>query len=396
MLRRASVLLLGSGVWAAANGASALIATSVLDPDDRGHMVVVLAVASLVSTACGFGSGIAFRMYVPRASDPGIFAFTYWCVSGALGVLSALAGSVVAWSFGLSSPALLFASAVTTFALLFSLQLSEFRFGIGEFQASGLWAAGAALSGLVGIFCAILVDGDSAVLLLLQNGMIIAACLVNFGQLCKRGRIPTSRFSVDLARLLMFRGFSPLVWTLGILVLSRADRLVLARFEGPEIVAVYALGVTLSEIVRMFPTALSQFVTREMALGATGKVVSKYIIAATVSAVLMGIVSLPLSYLLVKVALDPIYLESLGLLAVLLVGEVAMAFYLCAARGLQGLGDAASTARIGTIVAVSAVPVYALGAYYFGGLGVAVVLASCYSVLGASSMILLAARLRRA
>ncbi|MDV8001440.1 hypothetical protein [Rhodococcus sp. IEGM 1408] len=198
-----------------------------------------------------------------------------------------------------------------------------------------------------------------------------------------------------MAKLLILRGFSPLVWTLGILVLSRVDRLVLAKFEGPEVVAVYALGVTLSEIVRMFPTAFSQFVTREMALGASGKVILNYILLSCASAIVVGVISVPSSYFLVGRALDPVYLEAIPLLAVLLVGEVAMALYLSAARGLQGLGDASSTARIGAIAAVLALPFYALGANFFGGIGVAAVLASCYVILGVASAVLLRARLRR-
>lgn len=395
MIRRAAILVLGSGVWAAANGAAALIATAFLAPEDRGHMVIVLAVASLVSAASGLGTGIAFRMYYPKAADAGGMTFTYWFVSGLLCLLSASIGSLAAWLLGIDSFGLLLASAVSSIALLFSLQLSEFRFGLGEFQSSALWAAGAGLAGLVGILWAVSADGDSADLLLLQNVLIICVCVVNFLQLCKSGKIAAGGYTYELAKLLLLRGFSPLIWTLGILVLSRVDRLVLAKFEGAEVVAIYALSVTLSEIVRMFPTAFSQFVTREMALGASSRIITKYIVFACASAIVVGIVSVPSAYFLVATALDPVYLEAIPLLVVLLAGEVAMALYLSAARGLQGLGDASSTARLGSIVALLALPCYAVGAGLFGSIGVAVVLSSCYFILGSFSALLLRARLRQ-
>lgn len=395
MIKTVFALVVGSGSQAVSNSAAALLATAVLPPEERGGMVLALAVASLVSIIGGLGTGMSLRVLLPTSSAPERLLSAYLCTSVAMVAAAGGTAAVISLSLHGNSAELGIACGVYSAVLLANLQLTELRFAIGQFKSGAYWATAGAVMGFVGVLVGVGVGVNDSSLLLYQGLGVAAVSLAHAGVLAWDKLLSLNRTGLSEVLLLLRNGWSPLIWSLGIVVLSKSERLVLGQYETSDAVAVYALGVTLAELVRLVPLAISQLVTRIAASGESLDKVWRYVVAATACSAAVGLVALPTSLFFIRGFLDPIYQGAIPVMAILLVGEVCMAIYLTTARALQGIGYANVTARIGLIVAVLAVPAYFAAGGAYGVIGIAMTLSSAYGALGLCAGLVLYRHWRR-
>jgi len=395
MLRTVAALVVGSGSQAASNAFAAFLATVFLPPDERGAMVIALAIASLASIVCGLGTGFSFRLLLPRHNNPNRLLRSYSALTLAVCSIAAIVSIAALSFFNVNSLALTAGCGLYSAVLLFNLQLTEARFAFGELKLGAYWATANAVGGLAGTVAGLATNQHGSELLLWQA----SGCgLITLGNLVSMVRRRTVLFGTARhaeIRSLVRTGFSPLIWGLGIVVISKADRLVLGQHEPEGVVAAYALAVTVSEMIRLFPTAFSQLITRYLAAGKSMSQLSTMVAGSVVSAVILGIVAIPVTDWAVRSLLDPVYSLTVDLLKILVVGELFMALYVPCARALQGLGLSALTARLGVAAMVIVLPLYFWLSPAHGAHGVAVTLAGGYACLGSASAALLLIQSRK-
>jgi O-antigen/teichoic acid export membrane protein len=93
-VRTIGALLVGSSAQLAGSVGSALLATLVLPVEQRGLMVVVATIASVVGLLGGAGVGNAYRRRHPSEPDPTRLAAEFTWLAVLLVVVSGVAGAV--------------------------------------------------------------------------------------------------------------------------------------------------------------------------------------------------------------------------------------------------------------------------------------------------------------
>jgi O-antigen/teichoic acid export membrane protein len=159
--------------------------------------------------------------------------------------------------------------------------------------------------------------------------------------------------------------------SLGIVVMSRTDRLFLAAFATPATVAVYALGVTLAELLRLVPTAVGQLLTQKVAEGTAWATVFRIQLLTGLATMLLGGVGSVLAWFLIPVIFGAEYAGARVIVLIMVLGEIAYAFLVLATRGLIGGGWSRPASIIGCVAVAVALPLYAFAASAGGVLGTA-------------------------
>lgn len=403
--RRGTVaaLLVGSGSQALANAVAALLATRLLAVETRGIMVVCVTLAAIVGLVMSLGTGTALRSLRPQstvAGMDGLLSAYAWCSLVSLPCASATAAvayvlmSVVSPSLQAGwTPAL--AAAAAALPIVMNTQITEAWFAAGHYRRGSWLASAAALLGLGLMLCAAIVQPTFLSLIVAQAlggtlvGVASAAWATWVG--CLRWRRP----QVEAVLPLLRRGAGSLGMPIGLAVITRSDRLILAAVVSPSAAAVYALASTLSEGLRLIPAAIAQIVTHDVANGLGAPAVAR---GQKQSLISLSLISGPLvgaAFLLIEPVFGSEYAAASVLLAILVLAELGFAVFWIALRGLVGGGWSAALSILGTATACVAVPIYWLAATNWSGLGCAVATVIIYVLAGAAGNWILRRHLSR-
>lgn len=379
-------LATGSAAQAAASAGVAVLSTLWLSPDERGVMVVAATVPALVSVLATLGVGSAYR--ARRPTTDAVARETLGRAYSALVLGTATLGAVVSVVLGLAAAPLTF-PALASGPILAALALAgatlcalstitDAWFAGGRFGAGARWAAASAVAGLG---ATLLLHPTSAATFLLTQFLAMSAVLVvSLVPLRRAGLAQRPGIEARDMRSLVREGAPSLGFVAGTTVALRADRLILAAFVSPAVVAAYALASTVSEVVRIVPTAVGQVALHRGAQDPTVPVDDlrrKAAMLVGVAAVLV----LPAAALAIPLAFGSAYGSSSTLLAVMLVGEIFFSSYLVTGMNLIGRGTARRAAAVALVGAPLCLLFYAAGASVGGALGCATAGVGLYASL---------------
>lgn len=379
-LSKVATLVAGSGAQLLSNAAAALLATLWLTPQDRGVMVVCMTVASIVGLTASFGIGNVYRSRLPRASGLGHgedLRRTYSVTAATCVVAAAalsFAGMLVLTQTGAGQGVTASYLAVTILSAVVQtaqILVVEARFATGHFIAGSRWAAVAALGGFAALALAGVLGATGSVLLGAQAGVSGVVLLSATLAAARAGSLQFRRTSPRAVADFIRHGTASMGLSLGIVVMSRTDRLFLAAFATPATVAVYALGVTLAELLRLVPTAVGQLLTQKVAEGTVWATVFRTQVLTGLATMLLGGVGSVLAWFLIPVVFGVEYAGARVVVVIMVLGEIAYAFLVLATRGLIGGGWSRPASIIGCVAVAVALPLYALAASAGGVLGTA-------------------------
>ncbi|MCZ4541779.1 hypothetical protein O4162_16740 [Dietzia maris] len=383
-------LLGGNLGQAALNAVAALLIARWLVPDDRGIYVTIVAVASLVGMVAGLGSGIGFRVYFGRGENSAGMRGSYAILSLALSVASALmAGLLVAlWYVTLGGGEIVIGyvvgGALAGSSICFQMQCSEAWFASGEFGAGVKWPVFGSVLAVVGILLMSTVSSAGWAMLIVQMIGNLIASAFSFVVLLNRGFLGLLGFSKMEGLKLVRYGMKTLPWSIGLLLISRLDRIVLGIFVSPATVSSYALAVTFAEFLRMVPTAVAQFSLNDSVQGIDSAVLRRQAKLSVLAVVVAGFFGLGAMYILVDLLLHPDYRAAVGLAAILLVGEIGMVFFFVGSKALQASGAAGFPSRVSLTGGCLSIPVFLIAGFLGGATGVAWGMSVLYLAIGMS------------
>ncbi|MFI6759949.1 lipopolysaccharide biosynthesis protein [Micromonospora sp. NPDC050417] len=402
--RRSPVAFLtGSSLAQSASYAvSAVLASTLLGPHQRGLMVLGVTTGSIAGLLTGLGTGSALRSRLPAVSGTPtgarlLASYTWWSIvsvaaGGGLAVLlSVLSAPLI--DTGLSEPPFLLAVLVVTTGYVALTQFPDVWYAAGRFRAGSGWAALVAAGGLVGVLIGATLDRSAWALLLAQGTGMVAIAALQAARLHVVGLVPLAAPGRrELAELLR-HGCRALGLTMGLALALRADRYVLGAVAGAATVGIYSVAATLSEGPRVVPAALGQIVNREVALGAgVARVVRTRrtaLLAAAAASLLVGVGG----WFLIIPIFGTEFADARPLLLVLLLAEIAFAPFAVASRGLLGGGWMTTAGLLGAAGSVVALILFAITIPLWGGYGAAIACVLTYAGLSVASWRLLRPRL---
>ncbi|MEV4756630.1 hypothetical protein AB0J86_16155 [Micromonospora sp. NPDC049559] len=377
---------------------SAVLASSLLGPHDRGLMVIGITSATLAGLVAGMGTGSSLRSRLPRVTAPAarerlLATYTWWSVLAALGagaVAAALClGCAPFIDAGLSAPRFLVAAVVVAVGYAALTQMPDAWYAAGGFRAGGSWAAVMAGGGLLGVVLGALVDRSADVLLLGQGlGMVLAAA----GQSIHLGRVGLVSLRAPVLPELTYllrSGTKALGLTVGLTLALRADRYLLGAAAGAAAVGIYSLAATLSETIRMVPAALGQLVSREVALGRGHVRLRRDVPLAVAAAAGIGLLVAAGGWLFITPVFGAGFSPARPLLLILLLAEILFAPYAVASRGILGGGWMGTAGSIGLLGGIGAIALYGVAVPLWGMYGTAAASALCYAGLSLATCLLL-------
>ncbi|MFK3980860.1 lipopolysaccharide biosynthesis protein [Micromonospora sp. NPDC050397] len=395
--------LTGSSLAQSASYAlSAVLASTLLGPHQRGLMVLGITTGSIAGLLSGLGTGSALRSRLPGvAGTPAgvrlLSSYTWWSVvsvvaGGGLAVLlSVLSAPLI--DPGLGEPSFLFAVLVVTTGYVALTQFPDVWYAAGRFRAGSGWAAVVAFGGLVGILIGARLDRSASSLLLAQGLGMVALAVVQGVRLHAVGLVPFhSPGGRELTELLR-HGCRALGLTMGLALALRADRYVLGAVAGAATVGIYSVAATLSEGPRVVPAALGQIVNREVALGCGVPRVIRARRTALLAAIAMSLLVAVGGWFLIVPVFGAEFADARPLLLVLLLAEIAFAPFAVASRGLLGGGWMTTAGLLGAGGSVAALILFAIAIPLWGGYGAAIACVLTYAGLSVVSWRLLRPRL---
>lgn len=403
--RTVAAFLAGSSLLqAGCSSLSAVLASVLLGPGDRGLMVLGGTSAAMAALVAGMGTGAALRSRLPTTpvGDPRhrlLASYTWWSVlSGLSAATLVLALSAVSAPFidaRLAGPAFLAAVVVATVAQTALTLFPDAWYAVGRFRPGGGWAAGMTAGGLVGVLLAGAVGGTATTLLAGQGLGMLTVAVLQAAHLRSVGLLVFGR--ADRAQLghLLRAGVQALGLTVGLTLVLRTDRYLLGAVSGTAAVGVYSVAATLSEAPRLVPAALGQILMRDVAVGAGRARLRRTWWEATGLAVAGGLVVGVAGWLLVVPVFGVAFAGARPVLLVLLVAEVVFAPFAVASRGLLGGGWMGTVGALGLLGSLTAVALYTVAIPAWGVYGAAGASVVVYAGLATTSWLLLAARLRR-
>ncbi|MFG3707780.1 lipopolysaccharide biosynthesis protein [Micromonospora sp. NPDC047670] len=393
----------GSSVAQAGNLAvSAILASRLLGPHDRGLMVIGATSASIAALVAGLGASHALRARLPTLDDEVArlrLVASYTWLSAATTVLGSVLALLACWACGLAidaglaAPAFLAAVLVATLGQIALVQFPDAWYAAGRFRAGSAWAAGIAAGGTVGlVLAAVLLTRTAESLLLGQAAGMTAVAAAQTAHLHSVGLLLLSRPDRrELSRLLR-SGVQSLYLTVGLALALRADRYILGGVAGAGVVGVYSTAATLSEAPRVVPAAIGQVTYRQVTLGCGRSDVDRAVLRAVLASLVTGLPVAVAGWFLITPVFGPSFAEAKPLLLVLLVAELLFAPFAVASRGLLGGGWMGTAGRVGAAGMGAAVLLFVLAAREWGAYGAAWASVLLYAGLSGAAVILLRRR----
>ena len=379
---------------------TALIATLVLGPAERGVMVVGLTVANVAALAGSLGTGAGLRSLLPGASPIHRRALlaAYQCYSAAAAAVAAAVAvgatviSAQAIDPGLAAPLFLVGVMLFTVASVMLQQATDLWFAQGMFRAGSLGGLQITGGGFVGMVLGLAIGLTAGVLLVAQAAGMLLACTWQLRSLRREGLVVGALPARPDLSVLVRRGLPALGLTGGLVIALRADRYLLGLSAGPTAVGVYSLAATLAETARNVPLAVGQIFLQDTALGhGAARLVRAGRVAFIGAAAAGGILLLASKALLVPV-FGPGFADTFGLLVVLVIAELCFVPFFVASRGLIGGGWTTAAGVLGTVGGLAAIGAYLVATEAFAAIGAAIASVVVYACLSIGSTLLLRAR----
>lgn len=394
---------IGLGRTALAAG-TALIATLVLGPAERGVMVVGLTVCSVAALGCSLGTGAGLRYLLPSAlpaQRPMILAAYQWYSAAAAAVSAAIAVGVTVISAraidpGLATPLFLVGVAIFAVASVVLQQATDLWFAQGMFRAGSTGALQITAGGLVGLAVGLVIGHTAEILLVAQATGMLVGCVWQLRSLARAKLVVAARPHFRDLSVIIRRGLPALGLTGGLVIALRADRYVLGLSAGPAAVGVYSLAATLAETARNVPTAVGQIFLRDTALGRGAAQLVRAGRVAFIGAAAAGGVVLLASHALLVPIFGPEFAEARSLLLLLVLAELCFVPFFVTSRGLVGGGWTTAAGVLGTVGGFVAIVAYVVAAGAFGAVGTAIASVAVYAGLSIGSSVLLRTRLKAA
>src|SRR5699024_2081923 len=166
---------------------------------------------------------------------------------------------------------------------------------------------------------------------------------------------------------------------LGQTLTFRADQLLLGALAGVYSVGLYSVAVTPATLMHVISNSIGQVLFRQAAVRSlTVSIYFKAQTAALVVTLAYGIGMWFASPFLIPLVFGSEYTASIGIVRILLVGEIALSFYLIIVRVLAGYDRPKSASWSGFIGLIVMVPLMFLLVPDHGAYGAAVSTVCCY------------------
>lgn len=398
-----TALLLSSGTQVAASLLAAVLSTAFLPIDQRGLMVLALTIAVLVATLSSFGVGNVLRSRIPRAGQAEYRTLrSSVAVTGAMSIVATMGGSVLATFVvsrfadeRLAEPRMLVAVAALSAGQVVISMLTEIRYAHGRFDSGSRWSAAAAAVSLGGVAVGLLVDLTAVTVVAFQAGATLVVAALSLAAAARSGLVGFEGLGrwADVTRLLA-TGVQTLAFPLGILFLSRVDRLVLGALTNAEAVAVFALAATAAETVRIVPTAMGQILTREVAAGATWNHIRQRISTGVLLTAATALAVVVASTLLIVPLFGEQYAQAVKLVPILAIAEVIYAVIVLSQLGLIGGGWTKPALGLGTLAIVASAIAFPVGIFLGFTQGLAIAKVVVFALVAVAAYTTLSARVR--
>jgi len=394
--RRQSILQLISGalLQAVANSATALLSTMLLKPQDRGLMVVAVTIASVCTLIGALGTGAGFRALLPssvgrRGAD---LAAAYLWISIAASVLAGLLAALACLVSArivdpsLATGGLIVAVSMQVIALTIAAQTTEAWFAVGNFRAGAGWVAASAVAGFGAVALGAEINRTPTGLMVWQAVGLAFPTFISLTRLLTKRVLTIRRPRIEAIQTLIALGAPSLGLVVGLNVVLRGDRYLLAVFTGTASVAVYSLAATIAESSRLVPAAMGQIFYREVSLRAGIVSARTPYVQAVFFTSAAGIVVASAGWAAIPAIFGDTFADARFLLFPLLLAEVAFAPFNVACRGLLGGGWTRAAGMLGTVGGILTLIAYAVLVKFFGVWGAASASIFAYGLLSLASV----------
>lgn len=363
-------------------GLSALLTAKWLGAGPRGVLILAQTITSMAALILALGLVQSTRILLADV-DRGLTLTAYarstrWLLAFDAVVTVVVGVPLFMWLARVRDPIAIAAFVVTGVALFRSQLNREALHGIGRHRTAVI---GDLIAGLVPFVLIGACHYVAPSRLTIASAMIFLALGPVSGQIMQevvlrglRGSEPPSHHTRaeqwDLLRTIVKFSVPGLVAALGYLVAGRIDRLILGAFSSTATVGVYGTAATLSDLAWTLPVSLSAVIVRSVAQTkslAGHRMWWGRIMAA--SALLCGVMYVVSLWLLPALGKD--FSSGVPILAVLLIGSLAMASQQVDLAFCNGMGDLKASARSALWGIAVGIPAYLILTPLFGVMGTA-------------------------
>lgn len=397
MLRATSTLIPLMVASAGLNGAVAVVTARSLGAEGRGQLVLVITVAAFTGLLVGCGTNVVARFHLVSArlhlslSDYLGLIVVLGIIETAV-VIPTAAVSLLASGAPLSSAGLLAATLLGPLSMA-AVLIRDAVNAYGNTTRAAFFTFLGTFFVFVGA-AALSVQGSSStssfIYILAAGSAVEITCdLLWLRKGCHQVR---PRFNAPVMANLIRRGAPALGLTAGQTLTFRVDRYIMGFILGAGSVGVYAMAATLSELLRLVPTALGQILfyrtaSRELSLSALTRA-RRMTLLIMVPGLCAFAVFAPN---LIAVTLGPAFADAVTPLRILLLGEVAIMSFQIDSRVLSGLGAASAGGLAGLLGLASVVVLDLILIPRHGLNGAAVASVISYMIMGLAARLQLTA-----
>lgn len=357
-----------------------VLTARVLGPTDQGVVTSVLTVVAIVVLGMSLGSGTALRVRsrpLPTEEDLDGYALVSTAAVPIAAVLSALATNVVVSDS--RTGGLWALTAALAAVLMAARQAADACQALGRTGAAIVSALVLSTTQLLA-FLVVVATGVVSVSATIGAAIVGGVAQLVYCLVVVRGRLTTRiRPSYTAAGPLITHGVPSLGYSMGLILLQRVDRIVLGVVAGPTAVGVYAAAATLAEVVRLLPTTIGQLLFSRAA--ETGYVTRdiRTLRRRMILLSALAVAALEAAAPLLPRLLGEAYADSVPILRVLLIAELAMGVALMDSRISLGLGAIRAVSRDTLIWVAFGITAYVVGARVAGATGAAIATTALYA-----------------
>lgn len=366
------------------NAGSALVVGIVmarwLGPNGQGELSAAMTIGAVTTLVLPLGTGTAMRLVDGPDEAHRVRAFVLFSMGA--GFLAGLLATPLCVAIGLDPAPAAAAGAVAALMLL-GRQSSDYVQARGHVYLS---IASVGLGSCVQLLFVLLLRLTGQITLTgcfcgLGVGALVqsAVCIWLGGRPLLDSRGPMA----PVLRELVAIGWPTLGFGLGLLLLQRADRLVVATLAGSQANGYYSMAATVAEGARLLSVIVGQVLfVRVAQAGRIGRDVLRLAAVALVLQAAFSIAAGLAAPQIVDLLFGSQYQRSIGILPVLLLAESFMALGLLGSRLLMGVKQVKFVGLCTAVVAS-----VSLVAYYFfvrgmGAMGAAIASCVVYGIFG--------------
>lgn len=329
-------------VQAVLSSVFAVLSARWLGPSDRGVVVLVSALGTLLMLVGSLGVATGGRMLL-SSSDPRYALGSQMAATWRLCTLHIVTVCFIGWPLLLVSDGWRGWSTGIAFLVYAVLMLGVYLLreglhGVGRHSlavSADLLLVSVQVLGALGMQLFHRVSLDGFLWLMAAAAALEVVFLLVSYQVTDAGPIVKAPISIrELVRL----SAPALAGVLGQAFALRGDRVLLGLFGDPRSVGLYGTAATFSEMLLLVPLGLSQVVFRHSGQG-NYRLISRIRRFNWAISIVMAVVCAVLATPLVLLLLGPAYADAIPLIYLLIVGGIPLAGYYLESAVLNGAGD---------------------------------------------------------